>query len=209
MLVVSRCEIVACAVDCVSRVICRAMAWCRRVIKAKGPCFRRQQATALRLVRHPERSKHHGAVFAQSNFQKRTINRAFLKGKGQSPLRISHGVLMAFVANVTLRTRAIVFPSWIPSSLSLLGFARSDRVFGNLLCKSAALPPQKLQLLAKGEFMLHLAKLRLHSTRFQRMHVSLRMTHKLEVFGNLRSKSTVFSRRGNFIYFAKGEVGSG
>ena len=158
---------------------------------------------------HPERSKHHGAVFAQSNFQKRTINRAFLKGKGRSPLRISHGVLMAFVANVTLRTRAIVYPLWIPSSLPLLGFARSDRVFGNLLCKSAALPPQKLQLLAKGEFMLHLAKLRLHSTRFQRMHVSLRMTHKLEVFGNLRSKSAVFSRRGNFIYFAKGEVGSG
>ena len=138
---------------------------------------------ALRLVRHPERSKHHGAVFAQSNFQKRSINRAFLKGKGQSPLRISHGVLMAFVANVTLRTRAIVYPLWIPSSLPLLGFACSSK--------------------------LSTAKLRLHSTRFQRMHVSLRMTHKLEVFGNLRSKSTVFSRRGNFIYFAKGEVGSG
>ena len=50
-------------------------------------------------MRHPERSKHHGAVFAQSNFQKRTINRAFLKGKGQSPLRISHGALIAFLEN--------------------------------------------------------------------------------------------------------------
>ena len=36
----------------------------------------------MKFVRHPERSKHHGAVFAQSNFQKRSTNRTFLKGKG-------------------------------------------------------------------------------------------------------------------------------
>jgi hypothetical protein len=35
------------------------------------------------------------------------------------------------------------------------------------------------------------------------------MLHKLEVFGNLQSKSMAFSHRGNFIYFAFGEVGSG
>ena len=79
---------------------------------------------------------------------------------------------MSTVANVTLRTRAIVYPSEIPSSLSLLAFACSDRDFGNLLCKSAALPPQKLPLLAEGEFMLRYAKLR------RGLSPLLRMTHE-------------------------------
>ena len=162
------------------------------VYKIKNPCSRRQQAAALRLVRHPERSKHHGAVFAQSNFQKRTTNRAFLKGKGQSPLRISHGASRAFWVNVTLRTRAIVYPLWIPSSLSLLGFACSDRVFGNLLCKSAALPPQKLPLLAAGELMLRPAKLRL-----------------LRSLPICKANGAVQATRQSFSYFAFGEVGSG
>ena len=67
---------------------------------------------------------------------------------------------MAFLANVTLRTRAIKIPFEIPLRLTPCVFARSDRVFGNLLCKSAALPPQKLPLLAEGEFMLRPAKVR-------------------------------------------------
>ena len=35
----------------------------------------------LFLSRHPERSKYRGAVFAESNEQKRAINRAFLRAK--------------------------------------------------------------------------------------------------------------------------------
>ncbi|MBQ8716443.1 MAG: hypothetical protein IJY43_01185, partial [Clostridia bacterium] len=64
---------------------------------------------------HPEHSKHRGAVFAESNFQKRSTNRTFLKGKGQSPLRISQQILIAFLKNVSLRTRAIGYPYQIPS----------------------------------------------------------------------------------------------
>jgi hypothetical protein len=53
--------------------------------------------TFLPVSCHPERRKYACGIFSESNFQKRTTNRAFLKGKGLlNPLRISHGALMAF-----------------------------------------------------------------------------------------------------------------
>ena len=91
------------------------------------------------------------------------------KPRSDSDDGISDGYTIAFllgvtfcavVQNVTLRTRAIKIPFEIPLRLTPCAFARSDRVFGNLLCKSAALPPQKLPLLAEGEFMLRPAKVR-------------------------------------------------
>ena len=117
-------------------------------------------------------------------------------------MRISHGASRAFWVNVTLRTRAIVYPLWIPSSLSLLGFACSDRVFGNLLCKSAALPPQKLQLLAKGEFMLHLAKLRRGLAPLRRMTRGLRILYLLRSLSICEANGAVQATRQNFICFA-------
>ncbi|MBO5355417.1 MAG: hypothetical protein J6B09_05050, partial [Clostridia bacterium] len=71
------------------------------------------------------------------------------------------------LANVTLRTRAIVYPSEIPSSLSLLAFA----------CSGIALNPQKFDAGLRQEFLVicfanrwRLAAAKTPVTRRRRVH---------------------------------------